>query len=72
VVAIDVAVTVTLEHRRAESACHAAPLNKPTAGELELEQFAGVPDEERFTCSACGQPAARAFGDPVTVVASNG
>lgn len=67
---VDVGVLVTLEHRKAESACHAAPLNLPTAD--ELEQFAGVPDGERFTCSACGQPTARVLGAPVTVTAGNG
>lgn len=71
---VDVSVTVTMQHRKARSVCHAAPLSLPTADELDqfADLFASVPDDERFTCSACAQPTTRVLVDPVTVTASNG
>lgn len=69
---VDIGVSVTLEHRKAESACHAAPLNLPTPDELATGAFDEVAEGERFTCSACGARTARVLGAPVTVTASNG
>lgn len=69
---VDLSVTVIMAHQKASSQCHGAKLAKPAADQLELPAFDGIPADEQFTCTECGQPAARVLGDPVTVTATNG
>lgn len=77
-VTIDVQLQVTLEHRKAMSACCSAPLSLAPAAAAALEAAGpgttlaetGLEDHEHFTCSACSAPTTRVLGDPVTVVAN--
>lgn len=56
---VGVAVTATVAHRKAQSACHGAPLNR-------------APEEapHDYTCRQCGQPTERVLGEPRHVQAS--
>jgi hypothetical protein len=49
---------VRLAHRKAESACHGAPLDRVQDG------------ADEFTCRQCGQPTTRVLGEPTEVVAN--
>ena len=58
---VGVAVTATVVHRKAQSECCAAPLDL-------APQEAG----HEFTCRQCGQPTARALGEPRVIQAAGG
>lgn len=49
-------VRAVLVHRKAESACHGAPLDRVAEG------------TEEFTCRECGQPAQRVLGEPTEII----